>query len=150
MLSSVNWIAAAKIPLPRPITSVYPRKTLTALSLLSSPMEVEVKMRLANANAHRYVTTLLSPFHVIIHRQQNLFFNGTASELSVHRIVLCLRFYSYDERCVGSLKARAVLVDGVSRVEEDPCCLPLEREREKVRKAREREKSTDKRERKKK
>jgi len=78
-------------------------------------MEVEVKMRLANA--HRYVTTLLSLFHVIIHRQQNLFFNGTASELSVRRIVLCLRFYGYDECCVASLKARAVLVDGVRKRE---------------------------------
>ena len=103
-------------------------------------MEVEVKMRLADANAHRYVTTLLSPFHVIIHRQQNLFFNGTASELSVRRIVLCLRFYSYDERCVASLKAQAVLVDGVSRVEEDPCCLSLERERESEKSERKREK----------
>ena len=33
--------------------------------------------------------------------------------------MLRLRFYNDDERCVVSLKARAVLVDGVSRVEED-------------------------------
>ena len=129
MLSFVSRIAAAKIPLPRPITSVYPRKTLTALSLLSSPMEVEVKMRLANANAHRYVTALLSPTPT-----------PTASELSVRRIVLCLHFYGYDECCVASLKARAVLVDGVSRVEEDPCCLPPERERESEKRERKREK----------
>ncbi|KAG4930096.1 hypothetical protein AAZX31_17G104600 [Glycine max] len=82
-------------------------------------MEVEVKLRLADANAHRHVTTLLSPFHVITHRQQNLFFDGAASELSARRAVLRLRFYGDDERCVASLKARAVLVDGVSRVEED-------------------------------
>ncbi|KAK7388584.1 hypothetical protein VNO78_23405 [Psophocarpus tetragonolobus] len=82
-------------------------------------MEVEVKLRLADSDAHRHVTTVLSPFHVITHRQQNLFFDGAASELSARRAVLRLRFYGDDERCVVSLKARAVLVDGVSRVEED-------------------------------
>lgn len=82
-------------------------------------MEVEVKLRLANADSHRRVTTLLSPFHVITHRQHNLFFDGAGSELSSRRAVLRLRFYDEDERCVVSLKAKAVLVDGVSRVEED-------------------------------
>ncbi|XP_027333054.1 triphosphate tunel metalloenzyme 3 isoform X3 [Abrus precatorius] len=82
-------------------------------------MEVEVKLRLANAQAHRHVTTLLSPFHVTTHRQQNLFFDGADSELSSRRAVLRLRFYDDDTRCVVSLKAKAVLVDGVSRVEED-------------------------------
>ncbi|KAJ1385868.1 CYTH-like domain superfamily [Sesbania bispinosa] len=82
-------------------------------------MEVEVKLRLANADAHRHVTTLLAPLHVITHRQLNLFFDGAASELSSRRAVLRLRFYDDDERCVVSLKAKAVLVDGVSRVEED-------------------------------
>ncbi|XP_047174169.1 triphosphate tunnel metalloenzyme 3 [Vigna umbellata] len=82
-------------------------------------MEVEVKLRLADATAHRRVTSLLSPFHVVTHRQKNLFFDGAASELSERRAVLRLRFYGDDERCVVSLKARAVLVDGVSRVEED-------------------------------
>ena len=82
-------------------------------------MEVEVKLRLANAESHRRVTTLLSPFHVITHRQHNLFFDGAGSELSSRRAVLRLRFYGDDERCVVSLKAKAVLVDGVSRVEED-------------------------------
>ncbi|KAI5416084.1 hypothetical protein KIW84_041215 [Lathyrus oleraceus] len=82
-------------------------------------MEVEVKLRLANAEAHRRVTTLLSPFHVVTHRQHNLFFDGAASELSSRRAILRLRFYGNDEQCVVSLKAKAVLVDGVSRVEED-------------------------------
>ncbi|XP_061350822.1 triphosphate tunnel metalloenzyme 3 isoform X4 [Gastrolobium bilobum] len=82
-------------------------------------MEIEVKLRLANDEAHRHVTTLLAPFHVITHRQHNIFFDGAASELSARRAVLRLRFYNDDERCVVSLKAKAVLVDGVSRVEED-------------------------------
>jgi adenylate cyclase class IV len=82
-------------------------------------MEVEVKLRLANAEAHRHVTTLLSPFHVITHHQHNLFFDGIASELSSRHTTLRLRFYNDDERCVVSLKAKGVLINGVCRVEED-------------------------------
>ncbi|CAL0325664.1 unnamed protein product [Lupinus luteus] len=82
-------------------------------------MEVEVKLRLPNAESHRHVTTLLAPFHVITHRQHNFFFDGANSQLLSRRAVLRLRFYNDDERCVVSLKAKAVLVNGVSRVEED-------------------------------
>ncbi|MED6205168.1 hypothetical protein PIB30_015282 [Stylosanthes scabra] len=82
-------------------------------------MEVEVKLRLPNADSHRRVTALLAPFHAATYRQRNLFFDGAESELSSKRAVLRLRFYNDDERCVVSLKAKAVLVDGVSRVEED-------------------------------
>ncbi|OIV99886.1 hypothetical protein TanjilG_26224 [Lupinus angustifolius] len=82
-------------------------------------MEVEVKLRLPNAESHGHVTTLLGPFHVITHRQHNLFFDGANSQLLSQRAVLRLRFYNDDERCVVSLKAKAVLVNGVSRVEED-------------------------------
>ncbi|KOM43003.1 hypothetical protein LR48_Vigan05g060700 [Vigna angularis] len=81
-------------------------------------MEVKVKLRLADANAHRPVTSLLSPFHVVTHRK-NLFFDGAVSELSKRRAVLRLHFYSDDERCVVLLKARAVLVDSVNRVDKD-------------------------------
>ncbi|MED6151217.1 hypothetical protein PIB30_116759 [Stylosanthes scabra] len=82
-------------------------------------MEVEVKLRLPNADSHRRVTALLAPFHAATYRQRNLFFDGAESELSSKRAVLRLRFYNDDERCVVSLKAKAVLVDGVSHVEED-------------------------------
>ncbi|KAK4257458.1 hypothetical protein QN277_007044 [Acacia crassicarpa] len=82
-------------------------------------MEVEVKLRLENAEAHRMVTASFAPFHIITHRQENLFFDGAAGELSSRRAILRLRFYDDDARCVVSLKAKAVLVNGVSRVEED-------------------------------
>lgn len=82
-------------------------------------MEIEVKLRLPDASSHRQLTTLLSPFYITTHRQENLFFDGSAAELSSRRAVLRLRFSNDDSRCVVSLKARAVLVDGVSRVEED-------------------------------
>ena len=61
-----------------------------------------------------------------------LFFDGVASDLSVRRVVLRLCFYGNDEHCVASLKARAVLVDGVSHMEGDPCCPTRERESEKI------------------
>ncbi|WVZ16641.1 hypothetical protein V8G54_009623 [Vigna mungo] len=51
-------------------------------------MEVEVKLCLTDANAHRRDTSLLSTFHVVTHRQKNLFFDGVASELSERRVVL--------------------------------------------------------------
>ncbi|KAK9706235.1 hypothetical protein RND81_07G112700 [Saponaria officinalis] len=86
-------------------------------------MEVEVKLRLPDSKAHQSLSNLLSPFHKQTHFQHNVFFDGAASELSSRRAVLHLRFYGEDsetaERCVVSLKAKAALVDGVSRVEED-------------------------------
>ncbi|KAL9223947.1 hypothetical protein vseg_000029 [Gypsophila vaccaria] len=86
-------------------------------------MEVEVKLRLPNSDAHQSLSTVLSPFHQQTHFQHNVFFDGAASELSARRAVLRLRFYGEDsetaKRCVVSLKAKALLVDGVSRVEED-------------------------------
>uniref|UniRef100_A0A2N9J8U8 CYTH domain-containing protein n=1 Tax=Fagus sylvatica TaxID=28930 RepID=A0A2N9J8U8_FAGSY len=82
-------------------------------------MEVEVKLRLPDAIAHRHVTTVLTPFHVTTHRQENNFFDGSSNELSSRRAILRLRFADTDPRCVVTLKAKAVIVDGVSRVEED-------------------------------
>ena len=82
-------------------------------------MEVEVKLRLPDAIAHRHVTTILTPFHVTTHRQENNFFDGASNELSSHRAILLLRFADTNPRCVVTLKAKAVVVDGVSRVEED-------------------------------
>eukprot|EP00262_Sarcandra_glabra_P006382 TRINITY_DN18637_c0_g1_i1.p1 TRINITY_DN18637_c0_g1~~TRINITY_DN18637_c0_g1_i1.p1 ORF type:complete len:201 (+),score=13.66 TRINITY_DN18637_c0_g1_i1:326-928(+) len=82
-------------------------------------MEVEVKLRLPNSASHQKLSDVLSPYHTKTHIQENLFFDGLAAELSSQRAVLRLRFYDGDSRCVVSLKARAVLVGGVSRVEED-------------------------------
>lgn len=78
-----------------------------------------MKLRLPDSVFHGQVSTLLSSFHVKTHRQENFFFDGSSGELSARRAVLRIRFYDDDARCVISLKARAVLVDGVSRVEEE-------------------------------
>ncbi|XAR66837.1 Triphosphatase [Bertholletia excelsa] len=82
-------------------------------------MEVEVKLRLQNSEAHQKILSLLSPFHRRTHRQHNIFFDGAAGELSSRLAVLRLRFYDDDSKCIISLKAKQVIVDGVSRVEED-------------------------------
>ncbi|XP_059433458.1 triphosphate tunnel metalloenzyme 3-like [Corylus avellana] len=82
-------------------------------------MDVEVKLRLPDAEAHRRVTEVLASFHDRTNRQENFFFDGSAGELSASRATLCLRFYDTNQRCVVILKAKAVLVDGVSRVEGD-------------------------------
>ncbi|XP_027067966.1 triphosphate tunnel metalloenzyme 3-like [Coffea arabica] len=84
-------------------------------------MEVEVKLRLPDSAAHRKVLSLLSPFHTKTHHQRNSFYDGAAGELSSRRAVLRLRFYENSQplKCFICLKAKAVIVDGVSRVEED-------------------------------
>uniref|UniRef100_A0A2P2NGB1 CYTH domain-containing protein n=1 Tax=Rhizophora mucronata TaxID=61149 RepID=A0A2P2NGB1_RHIMU len=87
--------------------------------MLKNIMEVEVKLRLRDAAAHSHLKSILSPFHTKTHNQQNLFFDTAAATLAAQRAVLRLRFSDNDARCVLSLKAKPVLVNGVSRVEED-------------------------------
>ncbi|KAF9590579.1 hypothetical protein IFM89_035897 [Coptis chinensis] len=82
-------------------------------------MEVEVKLKLPNSTTHQNLANILKPFHNKTHMQENIFFDTKGSELSSKRAVLRLRFYNGDTLCVVSLKAKAVLVNGVSRVEED-------------------------------
>lgn len=80
-----------------------------------------MKLRLPDSEAYKTLISLLSPFHIKTHNQHNNFFDGVAGQLSVRRAVLRLRFYNDQPttKCIICLKAKAVLVDGVSRVEED-------------------------------
>ncbi|OWM65958.1 triphosphate tunnel metalloenzyme 3-like isoform X2 [Punica granatum] len=82
-------------------------------------MEVEVKLRLPDAAAHGRVLSLFGPFRRETLRQENFFFDGSENELSSKRAVLRVRFYNGQARCVVSLKAKAILIDGISRVEEE-------------------------------
>lgn len=82
-------------------------------------MEVEVKLRLPDAAAHQLLSDALASHHVRTHLQENLFFDTPAAALASRFAALRLRFYNSDARCVVSLKARATLSNGVSRVEED-------------------------------
>ncbi|KAM0058446.1 putative triphosphatase [Helianthus debilis subsp. tardiflorus] len=84
-------------------------------------MVVEVKLRLPDSNTYKTLTSLLAPFHVRTHNQHNNFFDGGAGEFFGHRVVLCIRFYNDQpaSKYVICLKAKAVLINGVSQVEED-------------------------------
>lgn len=106
-------LSTNQIHKPNPLTRCSSFKTLL------TEMEVEVKLRIPDATTHQRLSDLLAPFHIKTHLQENVFFDGSASELSSKRAVLRLRFYDGGSFCVVSLKAKAVIVDGVSRVEED-------------------------------
>ncbi|XP_073289662.1 triphosphate tunnel metalloenzyme 3-like isoform X2 [Primulina huaijiensis] len=84
-------------------------------------MEIEVKLRLPNKASYQKLLSLLSPFHVITHNQHNTFFDGSASELISRRAILRLRFHEQTNlpKCFICLKAKAIISNGVSRVEED-------------------------------
>ncbi|KAG9141525.1 hypothetical protein Leryth_019058 [Lithospermum erythrorhizon] len=84
-------------------------------------MEIEVKLKLANATAHQKLLSLLSAYKIATHFQTNTFFDGSARELSSSRAILRIRFYENTEipKCFISLKAKAVIINGVSTVEED-------------------------------
>ncbi|XXG80739.1 hypothetical protein AAC387_Pa09g1533 [Persea americana] len=82
-------------------------------------MEIEVKLQLPDSSAHQKLSDLLSPFHIKTHLQENIFFDGSSFQLSSNQAVLRIRFYDNDSLCIISLKAKAVIIDGVSQVEED-------------------------------
>ncbi|KAE8735409.1 Triphosphate tunel metalloenzyme 3 [Hibiscus syriacus] len=82
-------------------------------------MEVEVKLRLRDATAHRQLTTVLSPFFIKTLHQQNYFFDTPTNTLSSRLSVLRLSFPDEEAHCDVSLKSKPTLVDGVCRVEKD-------------------------------
>uniref|UniRef100_A0A2P2IUE8 Uncharacterized protein MANES_04G109100 n=1 Tax=Rhizophora mucronata TaxID=61149 RepID=A0A2P2IUE8_RHIMU len=81
-------------------------------------MEVEVKLRLADAHNHQELSAILSPFHSKTQAQENFFFDTATAQLTSNLAVLRLRFYNLEAGCALSLKARPVLSNGISRVEE--------------------------------
>ncbi|GJP54404.1 hypothetical protein CLOM_g13495 [Closterium sp. NIES-68] len=82
-------------------------------------MEVEVKLRLPNKEAHARVAELLAASHRVTHQQENVFFDGANGELSRNRIVLRLRFYNNDAKCVVTVKGKTVMADGIGRSTEE-------------------------------
>lgn len=80
-------------------------------------MEVEVKLRLPDSHSHQKLSQLLKPFHIKTLIQENIFFDGTKSQLTSNLAVLRIRFYNIDT-CVLSLKAKPIISNGISRIEE--------------------------------
>eukprot|EP00878_Enallax_costatus_P005718 GHUV01005996.1.p1 GENE.GHUV01005996.1~~GHUV01005996.1.p1 ORF type:complete len:199 (+),score=59.12 GHUV01005996.1:362-958(+) len=81
-------------------------------------MEVEVKLRLASADAHKKLQDLLASGRVATHQQENFFFDGPNRELNSKRVVLRLRFYDTDKKAEITLKGKQILVDGIGRASE--------------------------------
>ncbi|KAJ8755369.1 hypothetical protein K2173_019167 [Erythroxylum novogranatense] len=81
-------------------------------------MEIEVKLRLPDSQSHQKLSSLLSAFHVKTHVQENFFFDTKTSRLATRLAALRIRFYNLDSRCVLSLKAKPLMSNGISRVEE--------------------------------
>jgi hypothetical protein len=67
-------------------------------------MEVEVKLRLADAAAHASLAAALAAARRATHQQENYFFDGAAQELSSRRVVLRVRFYDKDAKAVITVK----------------------------------------------
>lgn len=82
-------------------------------------MEVEVKLRLADAAAHAKLAAALQPGYKTTHQQENFFFDGTGQELSSRRVVLRVRFYDVDKKAVITVKGKQVLQDGIGRAPEE-------------------------------
>uniref|UniRef100_A0A0D9X6F8 CYTH domain-containing protein n=1 Tax=Leersia perrieri TaxID=77586 RepID=A0A0D9X6F8_9ORYZ len=83
-------------------------------------MEVEIKLRLPDAAAHRRLSTFLAPRLRRTDAQRNLFFDAAARPLAAATAALRVRLYGPDEpsRAVLALKRRPRIDAGVSRVEE--------------------------------
>lgn len=81
-------------------------------------MEVEVKLRLPDSATHQRLSDLLAPFHSKTLFQENVFFDGANAELSSNLAALRLRFYDENSHCVLSLKAKPLISEGISRIEE--------------------------------
>ena len=83
-------------------------------------MEVEVKLRLKTAEDHAKACDLFaaSEAHKAKYFQENFFFDGSNGELSSKRVVLRVRFYNMDEKCVITVKGKAVLENGIGKASE--------------------------------
>ncbi|KAI4379264.1 hypothetical protein MLD38_005584 [Melastoma candidum] len=122
-------LAAAFPPLPLPIPALLRRQNWRNPNTtrpfaaapdrpLAEPMEVEIKLRLPDAAAHRSLAALLSPHHLKTLHQENLFFDSPQSQLSRNLSALRVRFSGPSPSAVLSLKSKPSISSGISRVEE--------------------------------
>ncbi|KAG2614666.1 hypothetical protein PVAP13_3NG304430, partial [Panicum virgatum] len=109
-------------PAHRPLHHHGPLQPTQALLGSSIPMEVEIKLRLPDAAAHRRLSSFLAPRLRRTHAQRNLFFDAAARTLAAATAALRVRLYGPDDRAplraVLALKRRPRIDAGVSRVEE--------------------------------
>ena len=67
-------------------------------------MQVEIKLRLPNKEAHDKVAEALKDAYIETHDQENFFYEGSEKELNKARVSLRTRFYGGDKKCVLTMK----------------------------------------------
>ena len=65
---------------------------------------MEIKLRLADREAHGKVAEALRAHFRETHKQENFFFDGAKRELSSKRTVVRCRFYNIDKRALLTIK----------------------------------------------
>jgi len=88
------------------------------MSASNPEMEVEIKLRLPDKQAHDRVTELLRSGMKNVYRQENFFFDGSQQELGQRFHVLRARFYNETEKCILTLKGKAIIENGIGRATE--------------------------------
>ena len=67
-------------------------------------MQIEIKLRLPDQQAHHKVMALLEKDLMATHHQENYFFDGAKQEITSTRTVLRCRFYNKDEKALLTCK----------------------------------------------
>ena len=67
-------------------------------------MQVEIKLRLPNKEAHDKVAEALKDSYIETHDQENFFYEGSEKELNKAKVSLRTRFYGVDKKCVITMK----------------------------------------------
>ena len=67
-------------------------------------LQVEIKLRLPNKEAHDKVADALKDSYIETHDQENFFFEGSEKELSKAKLSLRTRFYGVDKKCQITMK----------------------------------------------
>lgn len=88
------------------------------MSASNPEMEVEIKLRLPDKQAHDRVAKLLQNGMKNVYRQENFFFDGRQQELGQRFHVLRARFYNETEKCILTLKGKAIIENGIGRATE--------------------------------
>jgi hypothetical protein len=88
--------AAAARPRPRE----RPRPSVAA----RGGPKVEVKLRLGGQADYERLASLLAPGAGPVYQQENVFFDGPASELNARRVVVRVRLYNKDQKATLTVK----------------------------------------------
>eukprot|EP00873_Tetraselmis_striata_P038391 jgi/Tetstr1/458655/TSEL_045048.t1 len=80
--------------------------------------EVEIKLRLPDAQAYAAVAQALEPGWRQDHWLEDQYFDGPNGELDAGLVALRCRIYDVDRRAVLALKGKPVMSDGVGRADE--------------------------------